>query len=212
MCDVASARRTRPAICMAAILALIGAPAAQAVQLYYIASGSETVTVNLPAGFGASASGTILGSVWFDYSNGMLSVISSSLTTVSGQSSQGNGLNNPPTITDLTGTSIAFSGSEDPFAPSNGQWFTMTPSWPVTAAVVSELSFPAYQGISIIGTPQDLANNVAGITINFVHGFSPTTQASGSLRLVPPIPEPSTALLLGWAFCIAWRRGAASPA
>lgn len=181
-----------------ALLALsLTVPATQAAQATYYGTGRASFTGRAPAGFGGSGAGLLAGPVTLDYTAGVLSVVSSGLVTTTGQTSFGQGLGNPPLVTNVTGIPITLSGSIHPFGAVPGETLTLHSSWFGSLFSQQDPFGPIwFQGFSIAGTPADLTSGAATMSINFRSNMLfPQIEGTGHLDLVP-FPEPGTLGLL----------------
>lgn len=178
-------------------LSLTAPAAALAAQATYYGTGRASFTGRAPAGFSGSGAGLLAGPVTLDYTAGVLSMVGSGLVTTTGQTSFGQGLGNPPLVTNVAGAPVALTGSIHPFGAVQGETLVLQSSWFGSLFSQQDPFGPIwFQGFSITGTPTDLASGAATMSINFRSNMLfPQVEGVGHLDLVP-FPEPGTLGLL----------------
>lgn len=188
-------------------LFLATAVGAQGAQITYSGTGRASFTGRAPAGFGGSGAGLIAGQVTLDYTAGVLSVVSSGLVTTTGQTTFGQGLNNPPLVTNVSGIPITLNGSIHPFGAVQGETLTLQSSWFGSLFSQQDPFGPIwFQGFSITGTPADLTSGAATMSIDFRSNILVLQiEGIGHLDLVP-VPEPDTLGLLALGALVVRRR------
>lgn len=189
---------------------------ASATEVTYLASGSANFSFGGLGGSSENSNGTFEGTVTFDYTAGVLSVLSDTLVTTSGTYTEQPPFGQDPIITDVTGELIGLSGLTLPFAvdpldnpimrgfsqgvgirliPDNWGadyyseiWRGLPPITPLTHVL---------SGFSMTGTEQDLITGNATIVISMgILDYTPASASGGAVLNLSPVPEPTSVCLL----------------